>query len=238
MPGSKTTQTCKFIIKRGPKKGKPCGKACMSIYCKNHNKNRLAYSKKYNTNISKENKEKKFKQKLESLFKISDINKLPDLNNLKIKKLNLGSEINRLTKVKLGCMVLLKEKDDDIKKEFNKIMEIEATKLKNKYKCIYPAEAQNKYSFTDRAGIKYEGSLPCDCENCIDLRQKQTQPLFCPYTGKASLITKKYKSVTKKINQLKEKYKFTTKQIEAIEQIIEDKSNLESKKDKSMTVEI
>lgn len=225
MSGSKAKKTCKFVYKRGAKEGQKCGRACVSTFCFAHNKKNLEYKKKYNGKTSKDKKSKKIKEKIDRLFKIKDIANLPNLDNLKIKNLNIMSEVNRLIKIKLGQMQILQEDNEGIKKEFNKLIDILENKLKNKYPCTGSGEVIKKW--TDKNGHKCKTSSICDCDNCIDYRHKSNQPLFFPYTDKLTLLGAKYKKNNKKIKELKEKREFVSEQIKAIEQIIEDKEEVE-----------
>ncbi len=72
---SKSSKTCEYVFKRGPKEGDTCGAPSRGDFCKNHNAKKMEYSKKYyakkNAIASKDN----YKAKLRQLKKIT-INKL------------------------------------------------------------------------------------------------------------------------------------------------------------------
>lgn len=223
MSGSKSKKTCKFVFKRGANKGKKCGRPCVSTYCFAHNKNNLKYKKNYNTQACKKNKEKKLTDKLEKLFNTKDLTKLPNLENLQFKVLHYRDEINRLIKLRLGHMDILKEDNMDIKKEYDKIVNILNEKLKLKFVCT--GEGNEVKKWIDKEGNKFTTINACDCDNCIDFREAENKPIFFPYTDKITLLDTKYKKTTKKIKELKEKRHNTLEVISAIEKILSQKKN-------------
>lgn len=104
---------CRYKFVQGPKKGKLCKKPCRGQYCKNHNKNRKVYIKKY----YEDHKTNKFDEKVKKLG-IMDIDKLPLKRELHKSKLYKEEYID-LYKTKIGISKFLE--DEDFEVQLNKI---------------------------------------------------------------------------------------------------------------------
>lgn len=91
---------CQFVLKRGPKAGKKCGKGCRGDFCKNHNPSRLQYKKKYNDHAVENNKEMIIKRKLKEIRKGE--REFPNLFIIDIKIRSLRDKITLLRREYYG----------------------------------------------------------------------------------------------------------------------------------------
>lgn len=191
MPGSKTakkvTRKCKFIMKRGPKKGKKCGKNCKNNdYCKDHNTTKKEYNKKKIQKIREVKNNNKIINKAKEIQKIEDIEVLRNtlsetMMKLENERMLLKYIIKKIQGIKiyLGHMTL-----DDL--------------YDQKYgKCICYEEDN-----------KYYGHCTCNCKECTRCYTVNSE-LF--YNFIFPKIYMPYKVDSKeKVNEAKEKKKMQT----------------------------
>jgi hypothetical protein len=105
---SKTTKklTCKHKFVQGIKKGKLCKKPCRGEFCKDHNKNKTEYLKKYYKTKKTEEKDHKLKELLKEISKANSTDKF-NLEKQKLKQLKLTSDRLYLTQQKIGLKKFL-----------------------------------------------------------------------------------------------------------------------------------
>jgi len=206
MPGSKTGfKKCKYIMTRGSKAGKKCGANTKNDYCKHHTPKRLQQVKKYNEKICKSNKLSSQEAKLEYYKKVH-INKLPNIQPLKIKNRMLHDEILYIYKLMTGIYYFLENED-------------KADKIKNileegKYgKCICKIEDDYKID-------------NLDCRFCF--RTNTGEKIFFVYGEKLERTKKEKEKAKKKLEKLIkdkkilfDKRNFLNKKISIIEERME-----------------
>jgi len=214
MPGSKRGfKKCKYIMLRGKKAGKRCGANTTNDFCKHHTKERLIQVKKYNEKLCKQNKLTAQEARLE-YFKNVNLNRLPNLNLLKMKHRMLCDEILYTFKVLTGLYYFIEE--EELAEKYKNILE------EGKYgKCICEKEKDCKID-------------NLNCRFCF--RINTGEKIFFEYGENLERTKKEKERVKNKIerlvkekNRLTDKKNFLGKKIE----IINDRLNeAEEKKEK------
>ena len=94
--------TCKYIMKKGAKAGKPCGKGCRGKFCNDHNNNKQQYHKKYNDKINSAMREETIKKK--ALTKCKKFSRI-DLNKQLLLLNKIYNKILYINRMVLGCEI-------------------------------------------------------------------------------------------------------------------------------------
>jgi hypothetical protein len=98
---SKSEKKCQYVLKRGKREGEKCDRPSRGDFCKDHNENKKAYSKKYYSKKNQVNARSSHKSRLRKLKKIS-INKLPSVVSFALRVKKIGEAAQMLIKQTIG----------------------------------------------------------------------------------------------------------------------------------------
>ncbi len=97
-----TKKQCRYILKKGDRKGEKCNVNCVGRYCRSHNKKRLEKVKGYNKEICQKLKDNAEQIRLDK-FKAGTLKKY-DINTEVLRKMRLLNEYKNLKATYYGCL--------------------------------------------------------------------------------------------------------------------------------------
>lgn len=226
---AKKSTGCQHKFVQGPKKGKKCGKGCRGKYCKDHNKKKQVYMKKYFQEKQMKDKNFELHQKLQKIKEEKDVNNLPDTEKLEEKLRNFKDKQTEIFKTIKGIRIALgydekdyiNKKNKEFKDSFNEILDelSDPTDEKNKQnikvlrKHLISTMPQGKLLYFPYTGSEKNGKLKLkklEIElKSVDEKIKNTDEIL----GKVCLRIKQLrnlKSYSRKSPQ--EKYYFNNKE--------------------------
>jgi hypothetical protein len=112
---SKTVKkgTCQHKFVQGTKKGKLCKKSCRGKYCKDHNKKKSIYMKKYFQEKQMKDKNFELYQKIKQIKDEEDVNNLPSTEKLEEKLRFLKDKKIEIEKTIKGIRIALGYNEDN-----------------------------------------------------------------------------------------------------------------------------
>lgn len=223
---SKTTKSqCRFVVKRGPKKGQHCNKSCRGKFCKDHNKNRQKYIKNYNDERGEIVKKAAINERIE---KLKTDGKPINITKERLKAATLNDEISLLNKEIFGCMLTL-DPEFPIPRQKKIIDELNSQD--------YIDECRESYDFSHKKGLKFEEYL--DEQRSFIMDSPDSLIRFIPFSGSAAEATTRINKLISErsiIRNKLENQKYFIEQYEKYREGLESK--LISLKKKKLVIEV
>jgi hypothetical protein len=189
-------KTCTFVLKRGDRKGKKCGKPCKDgKRCKEHNKNRAKYMKNYNDKKNQESKKKREEDKKQHI-----IDRIEKIKKGKGRWPNIEKEKKAIDYC-YSCIISIERKKFACKKKINPDLQIPISPSMKRMIEEATKEYTNEYNEKKHGNFENYLKLRLDFYQCLP----NYYISYVPFKGSATDAAKQLLKYDQEINRIKQK---------------------------------